>query len=343
MRPLSVQVCGSEIAPELLLAAEAAVDTPFACLAHVRAFRPELIPRLRHAVVRRGRQLLAVFSFYARRRTLVVVNRLIRLSDDILAACAARLLEQNPSMHSVQFDDLYNGEVGSCDTRVRSLAWPTVDCAAVELPRTYPEYLQSFGSTTRKNLRYCARRLERESPHVTFRILRHEELAEPLLRDVVQLNHLRMASKGKASGMDDVYVSRLAALSRSHGVACVATDGLTVVAGTLCTRVGNGWTLHVIAHDPKFNHLRLGLLCLLRTVEEAIGSGAARFNFLWGASDYKLLFGCEVSVLQARRYYRSVRSQLLAFGDLRDCALQSVRRRLSQWRRREGKRGASPA
>jgi hypothetical protein len=150
---------------------------------------------------------------------------------------------------------------------------------------------------------------------------------------VVRLNHLRMSSKGRISGMDEPYISSLTTLSRSHGVACIATEGSTIVAGTLCTQVGNGWTLHVIAHDPRFNHVRLGLLCLLKTVEEAIGSGAVRFNFLWGASDYKVLFGGKVVALRARRYYRHAGSKLLAFDDLRDYAIQVIRRRLSLWRR----------
>jgi hypothetical protein len=90
----------------------------------------------------------------------------------------------------------------------------------------------------------------------------------------------------------------------------------------------------VIAHDPKFNHVRLGLLCLLRTVEQAIASGAARFNLLWGVGDYKLLFGGTVVALRARRYYRSVAAQVRALADMRDCAAQCARRGLSRLRRR---------
>jgi hypothetical protein len=340
-RSVSVDIWGPEIPTALLAAGEAAVDTPFASLAHARAFRPEIVPGLRHAVLRNGQQLVAVLSFYIHRRSLVVVNRLIRLPDAILAACTAQLLERHPSMQSVEFSDLYPDEPARFNQEaVRQLSWPTIDCAVAELPGSYDAYLQNFSSSTRKNFRYCARRLERESPNVSFRILGAQEINAATVAAVVRLNHLRMASKGKTSGMDESYVSRLTTLSRSHGVACIAADGSEVVAGTLCTRVGHGWTLHVIAHDPRFNHLRLGLLCLLKTMEQAIGAGGTRFNFLWGSSDYKLLFGGKVSALQARRYYRTVGNQLLAFGDIRDCAIQTVRRRLSKWRHRDDKRSA---
>jgi hypothetical protein len=327
----TIEICGPDIPTTLLRAAEALVDSPYACLAYLRAFQPEIIPRLQHAVLRNNGTLIGILSFYVRQRSLIVVNRLLRLSDEVLDACVAALFERCPTMRSVAFTELYN-EAGRA--RVRSFTWRTIDCVAVELPRSYPEYLAHFGPATRKNLRYCARRLEREAPGVRFRISRRGAIGADVVAAIVQLNHRRMALKGRSSGIDALYTSRLAALSESHGVACLAMDGTTIVAGALCAEVGRGWTLHVIAHDPRFNHVRLGLLCLLKAVEEAIACGVPTFNFLWGVGDYKLLFGGKVSALRARRYYRDVGSQLLALGDLRDCALQSLRRRLSSWRRR---------
>jgi hypothetical protein len=329
-RSFTIEICGPDIPATLLRAAEALVDTPYACLAYVRAFQPEMMPRLQHAVLRNNGTLIGILSFYPRQRSLIVVNRLLRLSDEVLGVCVAALFERYPAMGSVAFTELYNGEDGS--RAGRSLTWQSLDCVAAELPRSYPEYLAQFGPATRKNLRYCARRLEREAPGVSFRISRREAIGSAAVAAIVQLNHRRMAFKGGSSGIDAPYTSRLAALSESHGVACLAMDGATVVAGALCAEVGRGWTLHVIAHDPRFNHVRLGLLCLLRAVEEAIACGVPRFNFLWGVSDYKLLFGGQVSALRARRYYRDAGSQLLAVGDLRDCALQSLRRQLSSWR-----------
>jgi hypothetical protein len=336
-RSLTIEICGPDIPATLLSAAEALVDTPYACLAYVRAFQPEIMPRLQHAVLRNNGTLLGILSFYPRQRSLIVVNRLLRLSDEVLDVCVAALFERYPTMRSVAFSELYNEE-GRARTP-RSFTWRTIDCIAVELPRSFPEYLTHFGPATRKNLRYCARRLEREAPGVSFRISRREAIGAHVVASIVQLNHRRMAFKGGSSGIDAVYTSRLAALSESHGVTCLAIDGTSVVAGALCAEVGTGWTLHVIAHDPRFNHVRLGLLCLLRAVEEAIACGVPRFNFLWGASDYKLLFGGQARALRARRYYRNVGSQLLALGDLRDCAFQSLRRGLSAWRHRLRTRG----
>ncbi len=333
VQSFSVEICGADISPTLLLAAETLVDTPFACLAFTRAFRSEIISQLRHAVVHNGGQLVGILSFYRRGDVLVVVNRLVRLTDEVLEACAAAMFQENPTAQSIEINDLYSEEMQWSAARLRSLTWRTIDCVAAVLPRSYAEYLANFGAATRKNLRYCARRLEREAPGLKFRVHRREEITAEMVEAIVQLNHRRMAFKSKASGIDKLYTARLAALMRSHGVACVAADGSIIVAGTLCTEVGNGWTLHVIAHEPRFNHVRLGLLCLLRTMEAAIGSGARRFSFLWGVGEYKLLFGGKLGTLRARRYYRSTASRLLAIGDMRDCVAQSARRRLSLWRR----------
>ena len=332
-RSLEIEFCGPEVSPALLREAEALVDSPFACLAHVRAFHPEIIPQLRHAVVRSGGQLFGILSFHARRDCLVVVNRLLRWPDEVLDVCAAAMLAEHPRMRSVSFNDLYSRGAGSSPIGRRPLTWPTIDCVAVELPPSYPAYFAGFGATTQKNLRYCVRRLEREAPQVAFCVYYREQIDADALAAVVQLNHKRMASKSKTSGIDPQYAAKLLTLSQSHGAACIAANGPTIVAGTLCTQVGNGWTLHVIAHDPRFNHVRLGLLCLLKTVEEAIAAGASRFNFLWGIGEYKLLFGGKVATLHARRYYRHWGGRWVALGDLRDCMLQSWRWRLSSWRR----------
>ncbi len=63
--------------------------------------------------------------------------------------------------------------------------------------------------------------------------------------------------------------------------------------------------MHVIAHDPTYDDLRLGLLCCALTIEDAIAKGCQQFHFLWGRYDYKTRLGGE----------REVLSQVLVFRD----------------------------
>lgn len=70
----------------------------------------------------------------------------------------------------------------------------------------------------------------------------------------------------------------------------IEIDG-EIRAGLLCTLSGNEITMHVIAHDPAFDELRLGFLCCALTVQDAIAQGLQRFHFLWGHYDYKTRLG----------------------------------------------------
>lgn len=332
-----LQIRGPDIEPELLQEAQQQAITPYECLAYTRAFRPELLTSLHHVLIRRGQHLAGILSYYERRRALVVVNRLLRLPEEVLQECAQLMLGRHRRANAVQMDGLYSA-AATRQPGAHVFDWPTIDCAEVELPASFDAYMQHFGSATRKNLRYCARRLEREFPAARFEMVRGDEMSQEIVASVIELNHLRMASKGKASGMDETFAAHMAALVQSHGVGCIVIEGSKVVAGTLCSRIGVGWTLHVIAHDPRFNHLRLGLLCLLRSVEEAIAASATRFNFLWGASDYKTLFGAQIRPLHARRYYRSRLGRLLAACDLKEAVTHSLRRNAVTWRKRHRSR-----
>jgi CelD/BcsL family acetyltransferase involved in cellulose biosynthesis len=69
--------------------------------------------------------------------------------------------------------------------------------------------------------------------------------------------------------------------------------------------VGGEVFMHVIAHDPAYDDLRLGLLCCALTIEDAIAKGCQQFHFLWGRYDYKTRLGGE----------REVLSQVLVFRD----------------------------
>jgi hypothetical protein len=328
---LALEIRGPDLEPDLLREAERHAFTPYECLAYTQAFRPEILPSLHHVLIRSEAVPTAILSYYEQGRQLVVVNRLLRLEDDVLRACTQLMLSAHPRARAVQFDGLYSA-MDRHGQGTRTFSWATIDCAEVELPRSFEDYMQQFGSATRKNLRYCARRLEREFPTARFEMVAGPAMSHDVVAAVIELNHLRMAAKGKASGMDRAFASHLTALGQAVGVGCVVVEESKVVAGTLCSRIGAGWTLHVIAHDPRFNHLRLGLLCLLRSVQEAIGSGATRFNFLWGASDYKTLFGARIRPLHARRYYRNSFSQLLSAGDFKEALRHGLVRALRRMR-----------
>jgi len=339
---VSTVVYGPEIPDAILAAAEESANNPYTCLAVCRAFEPAIAATLRHLVVHSGNRVLGILSHYERQSTIVVVNRLVEFDDEILEHCVRALFAAHPAAHRIVIDGVYGSGVsrGRRHAGPRR-AWCSMENMTLTLPTSFEQYLGHFGAKTRKNLRYCAKRFQRDNPGAELVILPSDAIDEAVVNGIIRLNQLRMTTKGRVSGIDCKFAAGLLALCRSHGVACIAhaEDG-RILGGTLCTRVGDGLSLQVIAHDPQFNHVRLGLLCLLKSIETGIAAGANVFHFLWGDSEYKALFGARAAPLLSYRYYRSWLHYVFSLDDWREQTMQSTRRyakRLRAASRRAGK------
>lgn len=325
---LSIEMYGPEIPGNILAAAERSANNPYSCLAICRAFEPEIAAILRHLVVYSGARLLGILSYYERQSTLVIVNRLIDFNDQVLESCARTLFASHETARRIVVEGVYASETRRArHPIVPRRIWHAIENLILDLPRTFEQYMSQFGSKTRKNLRYCTKRFERENSGAEFSVLTRDAIDKATVDALVELNHLRMESKGRVSGIDTRFATALLALCHSHGVACVARDKEgRILGGTLCTHVGNGVSLQIIAHDPRFNHVRLGLLCLLKSIETGIAAGVTVFHFLWGDSDYKALFGARAAPLMSCRYYRSWAYRMLALDDVRDQVTQTTKR-----------------
>ena len=90
--------------------------------------------------------------------------------------------------------------------------------------------------------------------------------------------------------------------------------------------------MHVIAHDPRYDDLRLGFLCCALTIEAAIASRAERFHFLWGFYDYKTRLGGQKQSLYRAvvfsSWWHGLSHPLLLAGQV----AQRIRRKIRQWR-----------
>jgi CelD/BcsL family acetyltransferase involved in cellulose biosynthesis len=114
-----------------------------------------------------------------------------------------------------------------------------------------------------------------------------------------------MRSKGRNYGMDARAERNLCALMRERGqLAAIEING-QMRAGMLCTLAGNELYMHVIAHDPAFDELRLGYLCCVLGIEAAITQRLQRFHFLWGWYDYKTRLGGQRRALEHALLWRS--------------------------------------
>jgi hypothetical protein len=178
------------------------------------------------------------------------------------------------------------------------------------LPSTREHYLQSLGKNTRRNIRRYMERLLRSFP--SFRCDAYDGAAVPeqQLREIIGFNRERMAGKNKVSTIDEREAARIIALAKSSGLVTVATIDGRICAGGIAYRCGDNYFLYVIAHDPRYDDLWIGILCCYLTICACIDRGGKEFHFLWGRYEYKYALGAVLHNLEHLAIYRS-RTQLL--------------------------------
>lgn len=232
--------------------------------------------------------IISVVVFEMRQRTARVINEVCCLKAVELCAFAQDLFRRHPQisaivLHAVHWNDM---------PLPYPLQWLVFsEDFVLSMPLSDAEYLASLSRHTREKIRYHLARSRRKQPSLQFRVVRGHSIDDADIAAVIQLNRARMLSKGRRFGMDSVEEGKLQAILHERGlVAIIEIDGV-VRAGLLCTVSGTDVFMHVIAHDPQYDDLRLGFLCCYLTIQSAIAARMTRFHFLWGHYDYKTRLG----------------------------------------------------
>ena len=168
----------------------------------------------------------------------------------------------------------------------------------LSLTSTIDEWMSSLSSRTREKIRSQLRRAQRHCPNFCFRTIASDAIEESQLRRVIDFNRARMKVKRRRFGMTALDERNLCRMMRERGLLSVIEIDGEIRAGLLCTLAGDDITMHVIAHDPAFDDLRLGFLCCVLTIEHAISRRLRCLHFLWGRYDYKTRLGGERKVLK---------------------------------------------
>ncbi len=200
------------------------------------------------------------------------------------------------------------------------------------LPDSAEAWKGGLSSQTREKIRYHYRRSCRKQPDLSFRQIDGHDMSDAQFDRILQLSQARMSRKGRSFNMSEREVRCLRTMIRECGQLSVIEIQGEICAGLLCTRLGKSIFMHVIAHDPQHDDLRLGFLCCVLTIEAAIASRAEQFHFLWGFYDYKIrLGGQKKSLYRAvvfRSWWHGLSHPLLLGSQL----VHRARRKISQWR-----------
>jgi len=254
----------------------------------------------------RGTEAILLFRMGGRR--VQVLNEQIAMEASEINRFVRHVFDTWPEIDVVRFPAILADAAGL--DRPHQKYYRTEDIV-LTLPPTAEDYLAALGKATRKNLKYHGNRLKRNFPALAFKVWVDGAIPEAGVRDIIELNRARMATKNKASEIDDEEASRLAQLVRQGGlVSAMILDG-RVVAGTVCSRVGANYFMHINAHDPAYDDARMGKLCCYMTICDCIQRGGKEFHFMWGRFEYKyLLLGVQRDYDELTIYRSRVRMLL---------------------------------
>ncbi|MHB1414155.1 MAG: GNAT family N-acetyltransferase [Chloroflexota bacterium] len=181
-------------------------------------------------------------------------------------------------------------------------------CPVLDLPTSWEDYLATLPKKDRHELRRKLRRLG-AAGQVRSYALTGGEITEQAAGDFFSLHRLSTPEKacfmtGEMEGFFRAVLDRQPENGRPR-LYFLELDGKRVAA-TICFDYDDELLLYNSGYDPTYANLSAGLLLKAYCIEDAIGLGRSRFDFLRGDERYKYdLGGKDTPVYQLRVVRRS--------------------------------------
>jgi hypothetical protein len=282
-------------------------------------------------VARRDQDIVALFLFRREGRHVRVLNEGMRIDDAAATCFADYIFDRFPAVDMISFN--------AVEGKLTRLPFPyqQYDCtedSVVTLPDTPEAYLNNFGKSARRNIKYYLNRLKREFPSFDYRVHDGREVDEQFIRGIVRFNRLRFASTNRVSAITPEEEDRIVRMVRDCGMIGAATIDGKLVAGSITYRFGDHYYSWLKAHDPAYDDYRFGMIVSYLMICECIRRSGKTFHFLWGRQPQKALLQGEHRDQSRLTIYRSVFAVLwhadVALGNIyRDRARQAKLRLLA--------------
>ena len=279
---ISIQCYDNDVPAFVGPALESLYGNLFSSLAYYRVFGGA--DNASTYVVREGKNIVCAWLFQRQRNTVRVINEGIRIDQDDVLRFAGYIFGRYPGVKAISFHAV---RPIMADLPLPCQRFNCLEDMVLSLPSSPDNYMASLGRSTRSYIHRYLNKLKRDFPAFEYRALGPGEIEEWQIRHIIDLNRLRMASKGKESINDEDITRRIVQLSRECGlVGVIMVDG-RICAGSINYRAGANFFLETLAHDPAYDDYRLGTLCCYLTICECIRRGGGEYHFLWGQDDYK--------------------------------------------------------
>lgn len=323
---LSVQCYDNDVPPFIGAALEKLYGNLFSSLDYYRVFGGAANASV--YVVRDGKSIVCAWLFRRHRNTVRVINEGIHVDQDDVMRFAAYVFARYPKVNVISFHAVRPRMV---DLPMPYQRFNCLEDMVLALPGSAESYHAGLGRSTRSYIHRYMNKLKRDFPAFEYRALVADEVSEEAVRHIIELNHLRMASKGKASINDKDTTGRIAALARERGMVGVILIGGRICAGSINYQVGDNYFLETLAHDPAYDDYRLGTLCCYLTICECIARHGGEYHFLWGQDEYKSrLLGVQRD-LDDLVIYRSYLHMVLYGKLVMQHSVHAALRRLRLW------------
>lgn len=307
---IAIQCHENDVPPFIGPALERLYGNLFSSLAYYRVFGGA--ERASTYVVRDGKTVVCAWLFRRYRNTVRVINEGLRLQQDDVTRFARTIFSRYPSVNIISFHAV---QVQKMELPLPSQCFNCLEDIVLTLPASADAYMASLGRSTRSYLTRYLNKLKRDFPSFRFAVLADDGVDELLIRHIIDLNRLRMASKGKESINDENVTQRIIQLAGECGIVGVIELEGRICAGSINYRVGQNYFLETLAHDPQYDDYRLGTLCCYLTICACIARHGKEYHFLWGQDEYKTrLLGVQRD-LDNLIIYRS-RLHMLLYGKL---------------------------
>ena len=238
-------------------------------------------------IVRKGSQIITFFLFSYENKKIKVINEVIPISRVDIHRFADSIFKTYRSAAVIWFHAI---ETERCMLPFPFQLFNCLEDIVLTLPNTPEKYMANLGKNMRESIKRYTAKINKDFPSFQHCFYEKNEIDEQYIRDIVRLSSARMEIKKQLSAHSDEKTEELIRMVKMYGVVSIAMIGGKICGGVICCRVGTNFFMHVVAHDPLYDHYRLGKICCYLSIRGAIERGGNEYHFLWGRYDYKFGF-----------------------------------------------------
>jgi len=239
-------------------------------------------------------QITNILIFCKKECIIQVCNEVIALSSGVIEQFSKDIFSNYPT---IKFIRLHAIKLQSSFKNLLAFKSEFSEDYILNIPSSKESWLASLTPKVREKQCLYVKKATSGINGVKFTVVRNSEIKELMVRHVLRFSHDRMKQKGKAFGISVDEANQLCSQMKKVGCLFLLKKNDEICAGVLCSVIDSDVYMHVLAHDQKYNSMRLGLVCCFLTIEYVISQKYRRLHFLWGHYDYKKKMGAKPVVL----------------------------------------------